>query len=102
MASVAVIARSREALAALQKRTGWPILNPEDEEYPAGIVLAPADSVKGLEFDAVILLDGNESNYPARALDARLLYVCLTRALHKMAVFYGDSPTPLLDAQGVV
>ena len=54
--------------------------------------------MKGLEFDAVILADADGETYPARALDARLLYVCLTRALHRMAVFDEGSPTELLNA----
>ena len=61
-------------------------------------MLAPADTVKGLEFDAVILLDGDVESYPARPLDARLLYVCLTRALHRLTIFYKEAPSPLLKA----
>ena len=98
MASVAIVGRSRKALEALSRDEGWPILNPEVESYPAGIVLAPADTVKGLEFDAVILLDGDAGSYPARPLDARLLYVCLTRALHRLTIFYKNAPSPLLKA----
>ena len=96
MASVAIMARSRNALNAISAEHGWPVLDPEAEEYPSGIVLAPADTVKGLEFDAVIILDADAVTYPLRALDARLLYVCLTRALHKMAVLYEGAPSPLI------
>ena len=96
MATVAVIARSRKVLNELSEIYGWPVLDPEAEEYPSGIMLAPADAVKGLEFDGVIVTDADAEAYPARALDARLLYVCLTRALHRMTVFYTDAPTPLL------
>ncbi len=96
MASVAIMARSRKVLSGISEKYGWPVLDPDADEYPAGVMLAPADTVKGLEFDAVIVLDADMETYPARALDARLLYVCLTRALHKMAVFYNDAPTPLL------
>lgn len=98
MKSIAVMARSRKRLEELSEKYGWPVLDPEAEEYPAGTVLAPADAVKGLEFDAVILADADGETYPGRALDARLLYVCLTRALHMMAVFYEGSPTELLNA----
>lgn len=98
MSSVAIMARSRDRLKALSEKYGWPVLDPEMETYPAGTVLTPADAVKGLEFDAVIVADADCDTYPERALDARLLYVCLTRALHKMAVFYKGNPTRLLDA----
>ena len=96
MASVAIIARSRNALEKLSAQYGWPVLDPDADEYPAGIMLAPADAVKGLEFDAVIILDASKNDYPPKPLDARLLYVCLTRALHRMAAFHSGSPTPLL------
>lgn len=96
MASIAIMARSRKTLEKLSVQYGWPMLDPEADEYPAGIMLAPADAVKGLEFDAVIILDACKKDYPLQMLDARLLYVCLTRALHKMAVFHNGRPTPLL------
>ncbi len=96
--SVAVMARGRKKLGALAQTFGWPILDPQAESYPSGVVLAPADAVKGLEFDGVIVVDADETNFPARPLDARLLYVCLTRALHKMAVFYEGKPSALLRA----
>ncbi len=94
--SIAVMARSRKRLEALSKKFGWTVLDPQADSYPAGVVLAPADAVKGLEFDGVVVLDADEKNFPARPLDARLLYVCLTRALHKMAVFYEGRATELL------
>ncbi len=94
--SVAVMARSRKRLEALSQRFGWTILDPQAESYPTGVVLAPADAVKGLEFDGVVVLDADEKSFPSRPLDARLLYVCLTRALHKMAVLYAGAPTELL------
>ena len=99
MASLAIMARSRKVLDKLSAQYGWPVLDPEADEYPAGIMLAPADTVKGLEFDAVIILDADEKTYPMSQLDARLLYVCLTRALHKMAVFHTGTPSPLISEQ---
>ena len=96
MSTVAIMARSHETLHKMSEKYGWPVLDPNGEEYPAGIMLAPAEAVKGLEFDAVIIIDADENTYPARPLDARLLYVCLTRALHRMAVMYEGAPTALV------
>lgn len=96
MSTVAVMARSRKKLDKMASEYGWPVLDQEGEEYPTGIMLAPADTVKGLEFDAVIVIDADAVCYPAHPLDARLLYVCLTRALHRMAVMYDGEPTPLV------
>ena len=72
------------------------LLNVNEEKYEGGLVLAHAGAVKGLEFDGVILEDVSESAFADRDLDARLLYVCLTRALHKLTCFYSGAPTPLL------
>ena len=96
MSTIAVIARSHKTLRKMSEKYGWPVLDPEGEEYPNGIMLAPADAVKGLEFDAVIIADADAETYPMQPLDARLLYVCLTRALHKMAVLYEGTPTGLV------
>ena len=51
---------------------------------------------KGLEFDAVILTEADGDRYPDRELDAKLLYVALTRAMHELYVIHSGSVTPLL------
>jgi len=102
IANIAVIARSRALLSILEPTLsvefGAKILDLNDENYSGGILLAPADSVKGLEFDGVILAGASETDFPDRDLDSRLLYVCLTRALHKLAVLHDGRVTPLLKA----
>ena len=46
---------------------------------------------KGLEFDGVIILNVNNSNYNKKnELDMKLLYVSMTRALHELSVLYSD------------
>ena len=60
------------------------------------MLAAPASAVKGLEFDGVIMLHANEECFPDQELDARLLYVCLTRPLHRLAVLYEGALSPLL------
>ncbi|WP_159462038.1 HelD family protein [Salirhabdus sp. Marseille-P4669] len=62
-------------------------------------VLASYNS-KGMEFDAVILVNVNEDSFPNDDLHARLLYVLLTRAQQQVKIFYQDTPSLLLD--GVV
>ncbi len=44
----------------------------------------------------MILADAGEAEYPADPASARLLYVCLTRALHRLAVLYDGDLTPLM------
>ena len=101
MSSIAVIGRSeaalKELLKALPKSLGAKLLSADDPEALSGVMLASAGAVKGLEFDAVILADVSVGSFPADPRSARLLYVCLTRALHKLAALYEGSPTPLLE-----
>ena len=100
--SIAVISRSQAELRALEKRLpaslGARLLDPDSPTYEGGVLLAHASAVKGLEFDGVIVSDASAAAYPARDLDARLLYVCLTRALHRLAVFHIGAASPLLQA----
>ena len=98
--SIAVIGRNeaalRELLKALPKTLGAKLLSADDPEALTGVMLAPAGAVKGLEFDAVILADVGAEVFPDDPRSARLLYVCLTRALHKLAVLHEGPLTPLL------
>lgn len=52
---------------------------------------------KGLEFDAVIINNANETIYSSdKNLDMKLLYVAITRALHELDIIYsGDLTKPL-------
>lgn len=87
-------------LSALMKRLpkglNIRLLDVNDESYSGGILAAPASSVKGLEFDGVIMADLSEDHFQDQELDARLLYVCLTRPLHRLAGLYRGELTPLL------
>jgi DNA helicase-2/ATP-dependent DNA helicase PcrA len=100
MSSIAVIGRSeaalRELLKALPRPLGAKLLSADDPEALSGVMLASAAAVKGLEFDAVILADAGVDAFPDDPRSARLLYVCLTRALHKLAVLHEGPLTPLL------
>ena len=54
---------------------------------------------KGLEFDAVIIADASEDMYSSKnELDMKLLYVAITRALHKVEVLYNDNLTKPLES----
>ena len=98
--NVAVIARDPRLLAQLEAALAGEfatrLLDPDAEDYAGGVSLARAEDVKGLEFDAVILADASAAAFPDRPLDAKLLYVCLTRALHRLDALYMGELTPLL------
>lgn len=100
MTTIAVVDRTEKQLAALMKRLPADLnvhmLDVNDENYSGGILAAPASSVKGLEFDGVIMADLSPEHFQDQELDARLLYVCLTRPLHRLAGLYKGEITPLL------
>ena len=51
---------------------------------------------KGMEFDAVLLVNVSEETFPNDTVHAKLLYVMLTRAQHELVIFYNGIPSPLL------
>lgn len=69
----------------------------DNEEYAGGSCVLTCALAKGLEFDAVILCDADAGIYSAdRPLDMKLLYVAMTRALHRLDLLYTHAlPGPL-------
>jgi DNA helicase-2/ATP-dependent DNA helicase PcrA len=63
--------------------------------YDGGLTIVPVYLSKGLEFDAVLVADAGADAYGP--MDAKLLYVGCTRALHKLTLFYRDTRTSLLE-----
>ncbi|MDP4179071.1 MAG: AAA family ATPase [Bacillota bacterium] len=61
------------------------ILDKEDLVYNGGIVAVPSYFAKGLEFDAVILIDNKNLN------NEKLKYVMSTRALHELCTLSIDN-----------
>ena len=58
------------------------------------IMIIPSYLSKGLEFDAVIISNANADYYDIE--EKNLLYVVLTRALHKLEVYYSGEITRLI------
>jgi DNA helicase-2/ATP-dependent DNA helicase PcrA len=71
-------------------------LKDRDSKYSHQIVLLPSYLAKGLEFDCVIIPDAGENHYKMNKLDGMLLYVCMTRALHELRIFYVKDCSDLL------
>ncbi|RJX40671.1 DNA helicase UvrD [Paenibacillus pinisoli] len=65
--------------------------------YGGGLTVVPVYLSKGLEFDAVLIADAGSDNYDK--LDAKLLYVGCTRALHKLKLLYRGSKSTLIDRE---
>ncbi len=68
----------------------------ETEEFGNGVMVLPIEYSKGLEFDAVLLYNANEENYPVEDGYAKRLYVAATRALHEMVVIYNGKLSDLI------
>lgn len=98
--TIAVIDRTDAQLKALLKALpadlNARILDVNGKLYEGGVLLARAGDIKGFEFDGVIIANASEARFPNTELDARLLYVCLTRPLHRLACLYEKTLTPLL------
>ncbi|WP_158299561.1 HelD family protein [Paenibacillus antri] len=66
-------------------------------KYEGGVSVVPVYLSKGMEFDAVLLVNPAEAAYdPAVPEDVKLLYVACTRALHRLEAYHWDELTPLL------
>jgi len=62
------------------------IIDGKKSLYNAGVVIVPCQLVKGLEFDAVFIVNIKEK-YEDNPLDIKLLYVSMTRALHRLYIY---------------
>lgn len=70
--------------------------DPEKAVFGSGIMILPVEYTKGLEFDAVLLLDPTREEYPVDDGHAKLLYVAATRALHELCVLHTGNLTGLI------
>ena len=64
--------------------------------YVSGVMVLPVAYTKGLEFDAVLILDPDNEDYPVDDGHAKLLYVAATRALHELCVLHIGDLTGLI------
>ncbi|MBJ6360975.1 HelD family protein [Paenibacillus sp. GCM10012307] len=102
MATIAVIARTEEDSAALcqallNQGVEASLISEGQRGYSGGISVVPVYLTKGLEFDAVLLLDVDAERYTAAPQDAKLLYVGSTRALHRLELVYQGEASPLTE-----
>ena len=72
------------------------IISDSDSEYSGGISIVPSYLSKGLEFDAVIIVDADIYNYSKSEVDTKLLYVCITRAMSTLDIYCVEPLTELL------
>lgn len=98
--TIAVICRDQEsALAAAKELSEYVDLmesNLEKAVFGNGIMVLPVEYTKGLEFDAVLILNPTREDYPVEDGHAKLLYVAATRALHELSVIHTGNLTGLI------
>lgn len=92
----AVICRWKQDVLLLEKALrGLPGLRMEMTFKP-GIIVTNVHQVKGLEYSNVILWNPSQKNYPNTQLGRNLLYVAITRASSRLAIFHHDPLSSLL------
>jgi len=64
--------------------------------FRPGVDVTDVDSVKGLEFDYVIVPDASARAYPGSDEARRRLHVAVTRAAHQLWIAAPGTPSPLL------
>ncbi len=97
--SVAVICKTLEECKGVHSRMkelcpDMYLITGKEDQYRGGVVAVPSYLSKGLEFDAVFIVDAGE--FGPEELEVKLLYVAMTRALHRLGLFYREGLTPVL------
>ncbi len=91
--SLAIIAKTIDECQKFHKKIKSKLpeislITGKEDAYKGGIVVVPSYLSKGLEFDAVIIINAGE--FSDTDLDIKLMYVAMTRALHELYISYND------------
>lgn len=70
-------------------------LSNQSAAFVQGIILTSAHMAKGLEFDEVIIPEVDDKNYHSE-IDRNMLYVAVTRAMHRLTLTYSGAKHSLL------
>ncbi|PGS53973.1 UvrD-helicase domain-containing protein [Bacillus sp. AFS041924] len=102
MDTIAIIGRTEDECEILYNALSTAgqdvtFIHSKQRKYEGGISVVPIYLSKGLEFDAVLLVDVDDQHYEETNQDAKLLYVGCTRALHNLLVLYSGIKSPLID-----
>lgn len=95
--SIAIIYKNQNNMLNLNKKfkeanIESEIIYKDQEKYNGGVCIVTSYLAKGLEFDAVIIVDTDEDMYKSDSkLDMKLLYVTMTRALHRLELIYSNN-----------
>ena len=89
------IKQSEELNKLLKDKLDYIYLNLDSNQFDEGVIVAPTFLVKGLEFDAVIVLDADDENFKT-AIDKQALYVASTRAMHELKIMFRHNLTKFI------
>ena len=100
--SIAIICKTADTCSELRKgfkagKEAPRIITEKDREYKSGVVIVPAHLSKGLEFDVVFIADGSAESYGDSELETKLLYVAMTRPLHRLYIYHCGIPSKLIE-----
>lgn len=102
VSNVAVLCRTPQSAATLGaalQATLPDVIASSSTAYSGGVVVLPILAAKGMEFEAVVLAEAGEHDFSATDADVRMLYVAVTRALHRLFVIEeGALAAPLIRA----
>lgn len=77
-------AQAKELQAALKGKLELPLLEDGGEYLGNRVIVTTIDVAKGMEFDAVIIMDVTKENYPDQSTEKAKLYTSCTRAKHDL------------------
>jgi DNA helicase-2/ATP-dependent DNA helicase PcrA len=104
MKSIAIICKTLDECihidnALKAKKIEIELITEDNETYNGGTCILTSYLSKGLEFDCVFVYNVDESSYDSSSdLEMKLLYVAMTRALHRLELLYTKAPTfPLME-----
>ncbi|MBL9013207.1 MAG: ATP-binding domain-containing protein [Myxococcales bacterium] len=103
-ASCAVISRHPEQADAYYdglRRAEVPALRRvrrDEFNFQPGVDVTDVTSVKGLEFDYVVMVDVNDASYPDQHWARHLLHIGVTRAAHQLWLVSTGEPSVLIPA----
>ena len=100
--SIALIEKTAEQAKKLYRAAGAELgaklLTENDREYHGGVMILSAGMVKGMEFDCVGICNASAGDFPEDEWISRILYVMMTRPLHRLHIWHRGEITPLLES----
>ncbi len=85
-----------ELYRSLKKVLPVELITEKNEDYSGGLMIIPATLIKGMEFDCVLIADASADIFPEDEYLSRVLYVMMTRPLHRLKLLAQSEFSSLL------